>query len=96
MKSSRLVHSVLNHCAHGRELLELSVTGKGTNRWLLLGEYACKKCLRIELESYDERPEEVLIAGRRLPVRVEGAETVVGRVGLGRQASLSRGEPGGK
>ncbi len=67
------VHPVLNHCAHGRELTELAVTRSGKNRWLLLGEYACKKCLRIELESYDERPDEVLIAGRRLSVRIEGS-----------------------
>ncbi len=67
------VHPVLNHCAHGWELAELAVTRRGKNRWLLLGEYACKKCLRIELESYDERPDEVLIAGRRLSVRIEGS-----------------------
>ena len=49
------------------------VTRRGKNRWLLLGEYACKKCLRIELESYDERPDEVIIAGRRLSVRIKGS-----------------------
>jgi len=68
-----ILHSVLNHCAHGWELVELAVTRSGKNRWLLLGEYACKKCLRIELQSYDERPDEVLIAGRRLSVRIEGS-----------------------
>ena len=69
-KNTVVLHHGFNLCKHQRELKGLTATRMG-NRWLIRGDYACRYCQRMMLEGCDERPDDVLIAGRGLPVRIE-------------------------
>ncbi len=69
-KNTVVLHHGFNLCRHGRELRRLTATSM-SDRWLTWGQYACRDCRRMMLGGSDERPDEVLIAGQRLPVKID-------------------------